>query len=109
MARTAGRILALLALLATAGAVYIVVHDHIHGGGPGSTTPATTAQQGHLTQGTRLPATHKKPRKFYTVKAGNTLSGISAQTGVSVSTIQQLNPGLNPSALQTGQRLRLRR
>lgn len=108
MARTAGRILALLALLFTAGAVYLVVHSHIHGSGPGSTTPATTTQP-HLTQGTRLPATHRKPRKFYTVKPGNTLSGIAAQTGVSISTIQQLNPGLNPSALQTGQRLRLRR
>jgi LysM repeat protein len=109
MARTAGRILALLALLATAGAIYLVVHAHIHSGGPGSTTPATTTPQ-HLTQGTRLPTTtHTKHRKFYVVRAGNTLSGIAAKTGVSVATIQHLNPGLNPSALQTGQRLRLRR
>ena len=109
MARTAGRILALFALLATAGAIYFVVHAHLHGGGGSSTTPALTGGQGHLTQGTRLPTTHKKLRKFYTVKSGNTLSGIAASTGVSVSTIQHLNPGLNPSALQTGQRLRLRR
>jgi LysM repeat protein len=108
MARIAGRILAPLALLVVAGAIYIVVHKHVHSGGPGSTTPATTTQQ-HLTQGTRLPTTHTKPHKFYTVRAGNTLSGIAAKTGVSVNTIQQLNPGLNPSALQTGQRLRLRR
>jgi LysM repeat protein len=108
MARLAGRILAPLALLVTAGAIYLVVHSHIHGGGSSSTTPAISGAQ-HLTQGTRLPTTHKKPRKFYTVRAGNTLSGIAAKTGVSVNTILHLNPGLNPSALQTGQRLRLRR
>ena len=108
MARLAGRILAPLALLVVAGAIYLVVHDHIHSGGPGSTTPTTLTQQ-HLTQGTRLPATGKKPRKFYTVRPGNTLSGIAAKTGVSVSTIMSLNPGLNPSALQTGQKLKLRR
>ncbi len=45
---------------------------------------------------------------FYTVKSGDTLSAISARTGVSLPAIEQLNPGVNPGALQTGQRLRLR-
>ncbi len=108
MARLAGRILAPLALLVVAGAIYFVVHNQIHGGGSGSTTPATSTQRQQLTQGTRLPATGKKPRKFYTVRPGNTLSGIAAKTGVPVSTILRLNPGVNPSALQTNQRLRLR-
>jgi LysM repeat protein len=52
---------------------------------------------------------HKHGPKFYTVKSGNTLSGIAQQTGVSQQTIIRLNSHLNPSALQTGQRLRLRR
>lgn len=111
-ARRAGRFLAPLALVATAGAIYLVVKAHVHhGSGAGSTTSAITtpAGGGGLTNSPRLPSTHKKPPKFYRVKSGNTLSGISAKTGVSIATIEQLNPGLNPSALQTGQRLRLRR
>lgn len=44
----------------------------------------------------------------YTVQAGDTLSGIAAKTGVSLSKLESLNPGINPGALQTGQHLKLR-
>jgi LysM repeat protein len=44
----------------------------------------------------------------YTVKPGDTLSGIAAKTGVPLATLESLNPGINPSALQTGQHLKLR-
>ncbi len=60
-------------------------------------------------------ATHRtKPRrraaveKFYTVQAGDSLSTISVKTGVPVATLESLNPGVDPGALQTGQLLRLR-
>ena len=110
MARKAGRFLAPLALLATAGAIFLVVRAHVGTTKPGTTTSAITGGAGGgLIQSPRLPSKHKKTPKFYTVKAGNTLSGISAKTGVSMATIEHLNPGVNPSALQTGQRLRLRR
>jgi len=44
----------------------------------------------------------------YTVKAGDTLGGIAEKTGVSVEELQELNPQLDPQALVSGQRLRLR-
>ena len=43
----------------------------------------------------------------YTVQAGDTLSGIAAKTHVPIATLMQLNPGINPNALQVGQTLRL--
>ena len=46
--------------------------------------------------------------RFYTVRTGDTLSSISVQTGIPLSTIQQLNPELDSQALQPGQHLRLR-
>jgi LysM repeat protein len=46
---------------------------------------------------------------FYVVKSGDSLSSISVKTGVTVPTLESLNPGVNPAALQAGQRLRLRR
>lgn len=108
-ARKAGRYLAPLALLVTALAIGLVIKNHVGGKGtPGATTSAITSPGG-LSHGTRLPTTRKPPPKFYTVKPGNTLSGIAARTGVPITTIENLNPGVNPSALQTGQRLRLRR
>jgi len=51
----------------------------------------------------------KKPTKAtYEVQAGDTLTGIAQETGVSVVRIQTLNPDLDPQALQTGQNLKLR-
>jgi LysM repeat protein len=45
----------------------------------------------------------------YTVKSGDTLGGIAARTGVSVSRIEQLNPSVTPPhTLLSGERLRLK-
>ena len=53
--------------------------------------------------------THARPT-FYVVKPGDTLSAIASKTGVSLATLEALNRSLGPTfALQTGQRLRLRR
>jgi LysM repeat protein len=57
-----------------------------------------------------LPVTrHVAAKKtFYVVQSGDSLTAISVKTGVSVPTLESLNPGVDPNALQTGQRLRLR-
>ena len=47
--------------------------------------------------------------RFYVVQPGDSLSGISVKTGIPIGTLEQLNPLAQPNALQTGQRLRLRR
>ena len=44
----------------------------------------------------------------YEVVDGDSLAGISEQTGVPVSQIEDLNPRIDPLALVPGQRLRLR-
>ncbi len=49
-----------------------------------------------------------KAASFYVVKAGDSFSSISVKTGVPIATLESLNGGVNPAALQTGQRLRLR-
>ena len=41
------------------------------------------------------------------MKPGDTLTVIADKTGVSLETIQRLNPDVDPQALQTGQRLKL--
>jgi LysM repeat protein len=46
-------------------------------------------------------------KRFYVIKPGDSLSAISARTGVSITTLETLNPSVDPSALQAGQRLRL--
>ena len=43
------------------------------------------------------------------MKSGDTLSAISIKTGVSMPTIQRLNPKLQADTLHAGQRVRLSR
>ena len=107
-ARRPSRYLAPIALLAAAAAITLVVKDHINTHSHASTT---STHSGSLVQSIRHVAhqPHHRAAKFYTVRSGDTLSGISQKTGVSILNIERLNSGLNPSALQTGQRLRLRR
>ncbi len=108
-ARKPGRYLAPIALLAIAAAIFLVVKAHV---GTTTTHPSSSNQvPGQLVQGTRQTGrrSSRHRRKTYTIRSGDTLSGIASKTGVAMSVIQQLNPGLNPSALQTGQVLKLRR
>lgn len=109
--RKPARYLAPVALLVTAAAIGVEVKNHTGGTNQaGATTNPALISGGALSHSSRLPTTtHRPVPRFYTVRAGNTLSGIAAKTGVSMAAIVKLNPGLNPSALQTGQRLRLRR
>lgn len=45
--------------------------------------------------------------RFWTVRAGDTFGVISSQTGVPVSTIEQLNPNVSPTSLFIGQKIRV--
>jgi LysM repeat protein len=47
------------------------------------------------------------PRKTYTVRSGDTLASIAAKTGTTVARLEQLNPGIDPTALRIGQTIRV--
>jgi LysM repeat protein len=96
-ARRSGRILArlfaVLVLLGIAAAVALIVNSTILGKNP--TSHASPAA-----------ATHRLP-PYYTVRSGDTLAQISANTGLSVALLQAYNPSVNPLALTPGERLNL--
>lgn len=104
--RNPARYLAPLAIAAVAVASYTIVHRalmHKHKSASlsivqSATTPTTT-RTGH--KGSKA--------KFYVVKPNDTLSRIAAKTGVSLSTLESLNPNVTPDSLHPQQRLRLRR
>lgn len=50
----------------------------------------------------------KRRRASYTVKPGDSLGGISEKTGVSIETLEVLNPEIDPQALDAGAKLKLR-
>lgn len=47
-------------------------------------------------------------RATYRVKPGDSFAAISQKTGVGVDKLSQLNPGIDPRALQPGQKLKLK-
>jgi LysM repeat protein len=72
----------------------------------GQTPPANTSTR---TTGTTTTTGSKfAHRRSYTIKSGDTLGAIAIKTGVSVSTLEDLNPGLDPQGLVAGQKLKLR-
>lgn len=98
-ARKSGRYLALLALVAVIIATALVVRA-----GLGTTHHASPAPPARV-----QTTAHARTRKrFYVIRGGDSLSSISVKTGISVGQLEALNPSIDPNALQTGHRLRLR-
>jgi LysM repeat protein len=104
--RSPARFLAPLALVAFALAVFVVVSNAT------KDDPGTAAKDtGQPAQTSATPTGQKKQRKqrrSYTVKAGDTPSGIAEKVNVSLNTILQLNPDLDPQALTPGTKIKLR-
>jgi LysM repeat protein len=102
VARSRARYLAPIALVATITATYVVVHGSLN------SAHSATHSRGVLPHPGARPKPPPVPR-VYVVQAGDSLSSISAKTGISVADLESLNPGIDPNALQTGQRLILHR
>ena len=101
--RSPARFLAPIALVAFAFALYSVVQD--------AREPAGGNSGAHATRdGRRRPRrasppkkkSTKKKRKIYTVKSGDTLSGIAEKTGVSLETLNDAQPRPRPGDALAG-------
>ena len=103
--RNPARYIAPHALAAAVAATYLVVHHALVPKHSTSTTTVKTTSTVVQHHGKGGPPSKAK---FYVVKSGDSLSGIAAKTGVSITTIEALNPHLNPNSLKPSQRLRLR-
>ncbi len=108
--RSPARYLAPLALVGFAVALLIVVSGSSRSDEV-SATRSTPVQR--TAQGDAAPKTRKKKRKqsairTYVVESGDTPSGIAEKTGVPLETIEELNPELDPQALNVGDEIKLR-
>ncbi len=103
--RSPARLFAPLALILTAVALIGVVL--ISAGGDDGGDPGDSAQRS--SSEARTTTTPPRPRRRnYTVKTGDTLGAIAERTGITVERLQELNPELDPQALVSGQRIKLR-
>jgi LysM repeat protein len=107
--RRIGRWLAPVALITCAVAVYAVVDNTLLENDSASSSNGSTQQTTTKKSTSKKGAKARKRRRAYVVKSGDTLSAISIKTGVSMTTIQRLNPKLEADTLHAGQRVRLSR
>ena len=93
--RRIARFVVPLLLAAVVAAVMIVILDAHRGAGthPRANSPAH-AHARHV-------------RAFWTVRPGDTLAQIAAQTGLTLNRLEALNPNVDPNGLLPGERLKL--
>ena len=113
--RSPARFLAPLGLIIVLVAFLAIVTSS-GGGGTGTTSETTsstsTAAKTATSKSKSTTTAAKKKtsggKRFYTVQAGDTLGAIADKTGISLETIQTLNPDVDPNAMTTGQKIRLK-
>jgi LysM repeat protein len=111
--RSPARLLAPIALVAFVFTLFVVIagsgtdEDSSNDGNRTSqqqdgaeTTPGETTATGDVEPRTSAAT--------YTVKTGDTLGGIAETVGIPITRLQELNPELDPQALVSGQKIRLR-
>ncbi len=130
--RGPGRFLAPLALIAVVVAVIVIVAS---AGGSSRSSPAPITVETSTTSGGSRPATSTRGATStkggtsrttvttsttgtstagtstvgtYTIQSGDTFGVISSKTGVSVATIEKLNPGVSSTSLTVGQVIKLK-
>ena len=113
--RSPARYLAPLALLGFVVALVLVV-----GGSTGREETASPAPTPTSTQSAeqrerqerrerrRRQQERQAEQETYTVQPGDTPSGIAEETGVPLDTLEELNPNLDPEALNVGDEIRIR-
>ena len=74
-------------------------HGRHHAQTPSTTVTSTTKK----THGHRP----KQAVRWYTVVSGDTLAAIAAKTGTTVAALEHLNPGIDPTALRIGKKIRV--
>jgi LysM repeat protein len=78
------------------------------GGGNAGNTSTETSRTTTTSKQQSTTTTPKSGQATYTVKVGDTLGGIADKTGVPVEKLLELNPDLDPQALVSGQKVKLR-
>ena len=66
------------------------------------TTTVTSKTKKHHGHGRKRPVA-----RMYTIQTGDTLASIAAKTGTTVARLEQLNPGVAPTALRVGEKIRV--
>jgi LysM repeat protein len=103
----ATRLAAPAAFLAGITVAVLLVRAGLNDGEATTVAQTSVATTAATTTAPAKTATEPKP-VFVEVESGGTLDQIALDNDTTVEQLLQLNPGLDPAALQVGQRIRVR-
>jgi LysM repeat protein len=102
--RNAARVAAPIAFLAAVTIGALVVRAGFEHG-KHDATPTTTVTTRSKTARTHA---HKRPHlRTYTVQSGDTFESIATRENTTVARLEHLNPGLDPTTLRVGEKIRV--
>ncbi|MBI2691356.1 MAG: LysM peptidoglycan-binding domain-containing protein [Solirubrobacterales bacterium] len=98
------RMLAPIALVIFAIAIFAVLSSQDSGSAAKTSNEAAATKPAATTAAAKSGPT----RSTYRVRPGDSFAAIAEKQGVDVETLQELNPDIDPRALQPGQKLKLK-
>jgi LysM repeat protein len=85
--------------------VVLIMHGGLSGGNHSAATSTSTKKVTTTSSTTSQVAAEVRT---YTVQTGDTFGGIAAHFGINVDDIVALNPGVEPTALRVGQKIKIK-
>jgi LysM repeat protein len=101
------RVAAPAALLLAATVAVLLVRSAVRADDDEQPEPATVSRTATTREQATAPRQRRTPRRTYTVQEGDTLDKIALEQDTSVQALLAANPGVEPTELRPGQRLRL--
>jgi LysM repeat protein len=99
-----------VAFLVAVTIAVLLVKSALNGNASEPTTVAVTARPTHAatrSHPTGSTATSTSAARYYTIQPGDTLGSVAARENTTLAELLRLNPGIDPHALHTGQRIRV--
>lgn len=93
-------------LLAVTGVV-LLVRAGLRSDEPAAKTPTTPAIAQTKPSTPKTPVA-SVPKQYYMIQSGDTLDAIALHFGTSTDALLELNPGIEPTALRPGERVRVK-
>jgi LysM repeat protein len=96
------------AFLLAVTAVVLVVRAGLRSHTPAAATRTTTTRQVFRPAPKKPKPASTAPKRWYSIQSGDTLEAVARHFGTTVTAILALNPGIQPTALVPGQRVRIK-
>jgi LysM repeat protein len=101
--KNVARVAAPVAFLAAVTIGALLVRAGFQHGKHHANTPTTTV----TTKTTRKHSHKRRHLRTYTVQSGDTFASIAAKEGTTVARLEHLNPGVDPTTLRVGEKIRV--